>query len=119
MPQALITWEMQEIMFDKHIFGMLIILKPNKIPVFLPISRKQPSKGGSVMHNSSNRMLMQNRNAQKGLCETCNHLFIDEASGTDHCFRFARFVDHVINEATRNCDYWQSACVADNARGCQ
>jgi len=38
-------------------------------------------------------------------CAGCLYYETDRQTGSDHCFRFARFVDHVINEATQDCDY--------------
>ncbi|HVO66515.1 MAG TPA: hypothetical protein VMT12_08540 [Syntrophales bacterium] len=41
-------------------------------------------------------------------CGTC--LYVDRASeGPENCLRFARFVDHTLNETSRNCDYWTPA----------
>jgi len=38
-------------------------------------------------------------------CTGCLYYENDGQTGLDHCFRFARFVDHVINQSTENCDY--------------
>ncbi|MGV8080513.1 MAG: hypothetical protein AB2L22_10735 [Syntrophales bacterium] len=53
---------------------------------------------------------MVQREGISGTCAAC--LFFEaEAEAEDareHCWRFARFVDHVITDATRNCSYWTS-----------
>jgi len=38
-------------------------------------------------------------------CTGCLYYENDGQTGLDHCFRFARFVDHVINQSTEDCDY--------------
>ena len=41
-------------------------------------------------------------------CPTCLYMNRDGDTFTaDKCFRFARFVDHVLNKGTRDCDYWE------------
>jgi hypothetical protein len=43
-------------------------------------------------------------------CATC--LYLEKEEGTLHkekCLRFARFVDHLLNENSRDCEYWQEA----------
>ncbi len=51
---------------------------------------------------------MVQREGISGTCAAC--LFFEaEAEAEDareHCWRFARFVDHVIADATRDCAYW-------------
>jgi hypothetical protein len=43
-------------------------------------------------------------------CETCLYLASDEAMlEKEKCLRFARFVDHLLNENSRDCEYWQPA----------
>lgn len=44
-----------------------------------------------------------------GKCDTC--LFVDHSGSAsqDNCLRFARFVDHALNEVSRDCDYWTPA----------
>ena len=43
-------------------------------------------------------------------CTTCMYRACEEgAMEKEKCLRFARFVDHLINENSRDCDYWQSA----------
>lgn len=61
------------------------------------------------MRNPAGDALLHDRAGQKGVCESCFYRFNDEDSGTEHCFRFARFVDHVINEASKDCEYWQAS----------
>jgi hypothetical protein len=39
-------------------------------------------------------------------CQTCLFRDHSDASNRDNCFRFARFVDHLLHEASRDCDYW-------------
>jgi hypothetical protein len=59
---------------------------------------------------------MMKINAEKGssgevwvrMCDTC--LFVDhESSDRENCLRFARFVDHALNDTSRDCDYWTPA----------
>jgi hypothetical protein len=43
-------------------------------------------------------------------CATCLYLTSDEAMlDKKNCLRFARFVDHLLNDNSRDCEYWQSA----------
>jgi hypothetical protein len=43
-------------------------------------------------------------------CATCLYLACEEgAMEKEKCLRFARFVDHLLNENSRDCDYWQPA----------
>ena len=47
---------------------------------------------------------------QSRKCATC--LYLEREEGTLHkekCLRFARFVDHLLNENPRDCEYWQPA----------
>ena len=39
-------------------------------------------------------------------CLYCDHSVTDSR---DNCFRFVRFVDHLLHEASRDCDYWSPA----------
>jgi hypothetical protein len=39
-------------------------------------------------------------------CEVCSYYSPSPPHVTGKCFRFARFVEHVINEHTKDCDYW-------------
>ncbi|MDQ5986962.1 MAG: hypothetical protein CSYNP_02698 [Syntrophus sp. SKADARSKE-3] len=38
-------------------------------------------------------------------CADCLYMSRDEDSKIDHCLRFARFVDHVINDSSKDCNY--------------
>jgi len=43
-----------------------------------------------------------------GNCATCLYLACEEsAMEKEKCLRFARFVDHLLNEKSRDCEYWQ------------
>ena len=43
-------------------------------------------------------------------CATCLYLASDEAMlDKEKCLRFARFVDHLLDENSRDCEYWQPA----------
>ncbi len=43
-------------------------------------------------------------------CATCLYLACEEgAVEKEKCLRFARFVDHVLVENSRDCEYWQPA----------
>ena len=45
-------------------------------------------------------------------CASCLYLESGEAIlGKENCLRFARFVDHMLNENSRDCEYWQPAQV--------
>ncbi len=39
-------------------------------------------------------------------CESCIYFF-DSGNPQGNCLRFARFVDHAITEASRDCSYWE------------
>jgi len=39
-------------------------------------------------------------------CISCRYYYVDEAAQLEKCMRFARFVDHVITDTTRDCSYW-------------
>jgi len=39
-------------------------------------------------------------------CEACGHYSPCPPHVIGKCLRFARFVDHVINDYTRDCEYW-------------
>ncbi len=40
-------------------------------------------------------------------CESCIYLF-DSGNPRGNCLRFARFVDHSLNETSRDCSYWEA-----------
>ena len=42
-------------------------------------------------------------------CQTCLYRDHSVTYSRDNCFRFARFVDHSLHEASRDCDYWSPA----------
>jgi hypothetical protein len=44
-------------------------------------------------------------------CGNCIY-FLESDNLQGNCLRFARFVDHAINETSRDCSYWE-----ENARG--
>ncbi|HPC73797.1 MAG TPA: hypothetical protein P5551_04160 [Syntrophales bacterium] len=39
-------------------------------------------------------------------CESCGYYSPCPPHVPGKCYRFARFLEHVINEYTRDCDYW-------------
>jgi hypothetical protein len=41
-------------------------------------------------------------------CENCLFYYCDEETNVNKCMRFSRFVDHVINDMTKDCAYWTS-----------
>jgi hypothetical protein len=43
---------------------------------------------------------------QEKLCRTCLYYQRESDDPQEHCARFARFVDHALNTASRDCDYW-------------
>lgn len=42
-------------------------------------------------------------------CPDCLFFLQEAESAREHCFRFARFVDHVLCETSRHCEYWAPA----------
>jgi hypothetical protein len=41
-------------------------------------------------------------------CATCLYRACEEgAMEKEKCLRFARFVDHLLSENSRDCEYWQ------------
>jgi len=47
---------------------------------------------------------------KSGSCATCLYLEKEERSlRKEKCLRFARFVDHMLNENSRDCEYWHPA----------
>ncbi len=43
---------------------------------------------------------------QVKICEACGYYSPSPPHLPGKCFRFARFVEHVINDYTRDCEYW-------------
>ncbi|MFH1078948.1 MAG: hypothetical protein V1766_01580 [Pseudomonadota bacterium] len=43
------------------------------------------------------------------VCRTCLYYHRESDAPQEHCVRFARFVDHAIHAASRDCDYWSPA----------
>ncbi len=43
---------------------------------------------------------------RKEICQECLFHEVHPGENRENCLRFARFVDHVINEYTKDCDYW-------------
>jgi hypothetical protein len=41
-------------------------------------------------------------------CQACAYFNPAQEATLGKCFRFARFVDHVITEHTKDCEYWSS-----------
>jgi hypothetical protein len=55
-------------------------------------------------------MKILNEHQVRRNCSTCLYRACDEDTAEkEKCLRFARFVDHLINENSRDCDYWQPA----------
>ncbi len=40
------------------------------------------------------------------VCESCIYFF-ESGNPQGNCLRFARFVDHAINDTSRDCSYWE------------
>jgi hypothetical protein len=40
------------------------------------------------------------------VCGNCLYHHREPNESRERCFRFARFVDHALNEDSRDCDYW-------------
>ena len=52
---------------------------------------------------------MERQEEKKRTCIACQY-FESEADGArEHCWRFARFVEHVLNDWTRDCEYFTPA----------
>lgn len=45
----------------------------------------------------------------KQQCDSCLYYSYESTENLEKCMRFSRFVDHVINDLTRDCEYWVSA----------
>lgn len=50
---------------------------------------------------------------KKQTCDSCIYIF-DSGNSQGNCLRFARFVDHAVNDASRDCSYWEGK--ADSGR---
>lgn len=55
---------------------------------------RRPSSGDAI------------RKGRDRFCGNCLYYRREAGDPTEHCFRFARFVDHAIHDASRDCDYW-------------
>jgi hypothetical protein len=49
---------------------------------------------------------MERKEEGKQPCNACLYFEAEAEGAREHCWRFARFVDHVITDGTRNCAYW-------------
>jgi len=58
------------------------------------------------MNNKDKRRNASQQNSPVQTCFTCLYHDHNAADGRDNCFRFARFVDHMLYETSRDCDYW-------------
>lgn len=47
-----------------------------------------------------------NDNCREKRCQECLFYEFHPRENRGNCLRFARFVDHVITEHTKDCDYW-------------
>ncbi len=62
------------------------------------------------MEANFNRVKNLDTDLEKGKCMSCLYLEREgEVPGSEKCLRFARFVDHVLNERSRDCEYWRIA----------
>jgi hypothetical protein len=62
------------------------------------------------MDSNLNQIKSLDGSRQSRKCVTCLHLACEEgAMEKEKCLRFARFVDHLLNENSRDCEYWQPA----------
>jgi hypothetical protein len=65
------------------------------------------------MHSNPKHMKSIDDSRDTRRCATCLYLTCEEGTmEKEKCLRFARFVDHLINEKSRDCEYWQP--VRDN-----
>jgi hypothetical protein len=62
------------------------------------------------MNSNLKQMKSLTGGRQSRECATCLYLACEEgAMEKVKCLRFARFVDHLLNETSRDCEYWQPA----------
>ncbi|HOD36373.1 MAG TPA: hypothetical protein PLR20_09935 [Syntrophales bacterium] len=40
------------------------------------------------------------------ICQACGYYSPSRPHAPGKCLRFARFVEHVINDYTKDCEYW-------------
>ena len=55
---------------------------------------RRPSSGNAI------------RKSRERVCGNCLYYRREPGDTAEHCFRFARFVDHAIHDTSRDCDYW-------------
>ncbi len=55
---------------------------------------RRPSSGDAI------------RKGRDRVCGDCLYYRREAGDPAEHCFRFARFVDHALNAASRDCEYW-------------
>lgn len=64
--------------------------------------KKQES---NLNHENNSSLKSDNRK-----CATCLYLMREkDGSEKEKCSRFVRFIDHVLNDNSRDCEYWQQA----------
>jgi hypothetical protein len=61
------------------------------------------------MNNKNKHHGASRQNDPIQTCQTCIYHDHNAADSRDNCLRFARFVDHLLHEALRDCDYWSPA----------
>jgi hypothetical protein len=62
------------------------------------------------MNSNLNQMNTLTGGRQSRECATCLYLEKEEVTlHKEKCLRFARFVDHLLNENSRDCEYWHQA----------
>ena len=61
------------------------------------------------MNSKDKRDNVSQQNKPVQTCQSCLYRDHSAADSRDNCFRFARFVDHLLHEASRDCDYWSPA----------
>jgi hypothetical protein len=59
-----------------------------------------------IMTNGAEGDIQLHDNHAIRQCITCVYYYLDEEANLEKCMRFARFVEHVITDTTRDCSYW-------------
>ena len=83
---------------------MLNIL-PQSTAVNNETTPRTGEKRGCMMNQVTDTRPFPANDPGTSRCAGCLFYTYEEESGRDHCFRFVRFVDHVIHESTEDCDY--------------
>lgn len=61
------------------------------------------------MNNKGKDQGASQQNNPMQTCRTCLYQDHHAVDSRDNCLRFARFVDHLLHDTSRNCEYWSPA----------